>query len=95
MVDILLEEKGEHSVHYYCIATEHHRYDLSVIYTDRFFGKAMVVSLQSNNMVLLCSEDIENQCYWAEKLGINPIDVDECGTFLQMILHQKLFVNQY
>lgn len=95
MVDILLEEKGKHSVHYYCIATEHHRYDFSVIYTNYFFGKAMVVSLQSNNMVLLCSEDIEKQYYWVEKLGINSIDVDECGTFLQTILHQKLFVNQY
>jgi hypothetical protein len=95
MVEFLLEEKGTHSVHFYCIATEHHRYDLSVIYTNHFFGKAMVVSMQSNTMVLLSSEDIENELYWAEKLGINPIDIDECRTFLRMILQQKLFVNQY
>lgn len=95
MVDILIEEKGKHSVHYYCIATEHHRYDFSVIYTDHFFGKAMVVSIQSNTMELLCSEDIENEWIWAEKLGINPIDVDECRIFLKMILQQKLLVNQY
>ena len=95
MVDILFEEKGKHSVHYYCIATEHHRYDFSVIYTEHFLGETMVVSMQSNNMVLLCSEDIENESYWTGKLGIYPIDVDECRSFLQMILYQKLFVNQY
>jgi hypothetical protein len=95
MVDILIEEKGNYSVHYYCIATEHYRYDFSVIYTDQFFGKAMVVSIQSNTMVLLGSEDIENEWIWAEKLGINSIDVDECRVFLQMILQEKLLLNQY
>jgi Protein of unknown function (DUF3055) len=95
MVDILIEDKGKYSVHYYCIATEHHRYDFSVIYTDQFLGKAMVVSIQSNTMALLCSEDIENEWLWAEKLGIDPIDVDECRNFLQMILQQKLLLNQY
>ncbi|CAK6481293.1 DUF3055 family protein [Peribacillus simplex] len=95
MVDILFEESESQSVHYYCIATEHHRYDFSIIFTNNFFGKAMVVSIQSGTMVLMCNEDIENDCYWAEKLGIHPIDVDECRIFLQMILNQKLFVNQY
>jgi hypothetical protein len=43
-------------------------------------------------MVLLCSEDIENESYWAGKLGIYPIDVDECRSFLQMILYQKTLI---
>jgi hypothetical protein len=55
----------------------------------------MVVSIQSNTMVLLGSEDIENEWIWAEKLGINSIDVDECRVFLQMILQEKLLLNQY
>lgn len=95
MIDILLEEKENQSVHHYCVATDSHRYDFSVIYSNHFYGKAMVVSIQTEKMVLMCQEDIENDSYWANKLGIRGVDLHSCKSFFQMILNHKQFANQY
>lgn len=95
MIDILSEERENQLVHYYCIATDDHRYDLSVIYSNQFIGKAMVVSIQTGKMILMCQEDIENDQFWAEKLGIRAIDIGDCKTFLQMILMKKQYDDQY
>ncbi|MBU8879990.1 DUF3055 domain-containing protein [Bacillus sp. FJAT-29790] len=95
MVEILLEERETQSVNHYCVATDDHRYDFSVIYSNHFYGKAMVVSLQTGKMVLMCQDDIENDLYWAKKLGITGIDINACQSFFQMILNHKHFANQY
>ncbi|WP_257350298.1 DUF3055 domain-containing protein [Pseudalkalibacillus decolorationis] len=94
-MDILLEERERQSIHYYCIASDHHRYDLSIIYSEKFFGKAMVVSIQSGQMVLMCDEDIENDMCWAEKLGIELIDIRELKSFFHLILQNRQVANQY
>ncbi len=95
MIDILLEEKENQTVLHYCVATDTHRYDFSVIYSNQFFGKAMVISLQTEKMVLMCQDDIENDSFWANKLGINGMDINSCKSFFQMLLNQKHFANQY
>jgi hypothetical protein len=94
-LEILSEEREKRNIHYYCIAAGNHRYDLAVIYSSHFLGKAMVISIQSERMVLLCSEDIDNASYWAPKLGILPEDILELGKFLYSILGQKLITDQY
>lgn len=94
-MDILLEEREDQTVHYYCIATDYYRYDISIIYSNLFCGKAMVISIQTGKMVLMCKEDIENEEYWLGRLGINTIDVPVCRDFLLTVLDQKQFANQY
>lgn len=95
MVDILLEEKENQTVLHYCVATDTHRYDFSVIYSNYFFGKAMVISMQTEKMVLMCQEDIENDSFWVTKLGINDADISACKSFFQRLLNQQRFANQY
>jgi Protein of unknown function (DUF3055) len=95
MIDILSEQRENQLVHHYCLATDDHRYDLSVIYSNQFIGKAMVVSIQTGKMVLMCQEDIKSDKFWAEKLGIMAIDIGDCKKFLEMILINKHYVDQY
>lgn len=92
---ILSEEKETQNIHYYCIAAGSHRYDFAVIFSGKFLGKAMVISIQSGSMVLLCREDIKNPEHWAQKLGIVPEDVQELEHFFHFILDQQVFVDQY
>lgn len=94
-LDILLEEVEKQSVQYYCMTSENHRYDLVVIHSGKFFGKAMVVSIQNGIMVLLCHEDIGNDRYWAEKLGIEREDINELQNFFHLTLHKNPFTEQY
>ncbi|WP_028402812.1 SAV0927 family protein [Ectobacillus panaciterrae] len=93
--EILSEEREKQNIHYFCIAAGNHRYDLSVIYSSHFLGKAMVISIQSERMALLCSEDIEHSSYWAPKLGIVPEDIPKIEEFLHFLLDQKLVMDQY
>lgn len=94
-MEILLEEKSTQTMYYYCLCTDEYRYDLMVSYTDQFFGKTMVISLQTGKMVLMCLEDIDNEEVYAEKLGIKESDIESCKSFLRMVLNEKQFASQY
>ncbi|WP_393959494.1 SAV0927 family protein [Priestia megaterium] len=84
----MLEEKETPIVYYYCIATDDCRYDFSIIYSNMFCGKAMVIFIQTGNMALLCSDDMEDEEIQIEKLGIKIVDIIKCKTFLQLVLQQ-------
>ncbi|MEH7350455.1 MULTISPECIES: SAV0927 family protein [Gottfriedia] len=92
---IISEEKENQNIHYYCIAAGSHRYDFAVIFSGKFLGKAMVVSIQSGRMVLLCREDIDHPEHWDQKLGIAAEDIKEIESFFHSILDQKIFSDQY
>jgi hypothetical protein len=94
-LDIISERNEKQSIHYYCILSNDHRYDITIAYSGHFFGKAMVTSLQSGRMVLLCSEDISNDYYWAPKLDIQQEDIPEFQDFFWQVLRSDLYLEQY
>jgi hypothetical protein len=94
-LDILLEQKEQQLLHYFCLISNDHRYDLTIGYSDQFFGKAMVTSIQSGKMVLLCQEDTLSDDHWAERLGIEAEDIPEFQEFFCMVLQTRPFQEQY
>ncbi|NHM33553.1 SAV0927 family protein [Neobacillus terrae] len=76
-LDIISEMSAQQLMHYFCLISNNHRYDLTIGYSEHFFGKAMVTSIQTGNMVLLCQEDTFAVDHWAEKLGIQKEDIPE------------------
>ena len=94
-LDILLEQIEKQPIGYYCIVSNHHRYDIAVAYSQQFFGKAMVTSIQNGRMILLSQEDIEEEQYWAPKLGIEIEDVEDFQSFFHMILQSQMLAEQY
>lgn len=95
MVEVLLEERETQPIHYYCLAINAHRYDFTIIFSQQFYHKAMVVSIQTGNLVLMCQDDIENVEYWAQRLGVAEVDIEECKSFLRLVLNQKGVIDQY
>ncbi|WP_459500962.1 SAV0927 family protein [Bacillus sp. C1] len=94
-LDILLEQIEKQPIWYYCIVSNHHRYDIAVAYSQQFFGKAMVTSIQNGRMVLLSQEDIELKQYWAPKLEIEVEDIEDFQSFFQTILQSQMLAEQY
>jgi hypothetical protein len=94
-LDIISERQERQLLHYFCIISNNHRYDLTIGYSEQFFGKAMVTSLQSGNMVLLCQEDTDADHYWAAKLGIQQEDIPELQEFFGLVLQSQSFHEQY
>jgi hypothetical protein len=94
-LDIISEQKECQPFHYFCLISNNHRYDLTIGYSEQFFGKAMVTSIQSGNMVLLCQEDTYSDYYWAEKLGIEAEDIPDFQEFFAFVLQTQPFHEQY
>ncbi|KZN97724.1 MAG: DUF3055 domain-containing protein [Bacillaceae bacterium] len=94
-MDILLEERENQTIYFYCIASNDYRYDLAVIFSNQFFGKAMVMSLQTERFMLMCKEDIDKEEIWADKLGIHCTDTEQCKDFFRTILTNHHLAEQY
>ncbi|MEH7074892.1 SAV0927 family protein [Neobacillus drentensis] len=94
-LDILAEQKEQQLLHYFCLISNNHRYDLTIGYSEQFFGKAMVTSIQSGKMVLLCQEDTYLDNHWAERLGIEAEDIPEFQEFFSLVLQPRPFQEQY
>ncbi|MEH6908297.1 MULTISPECIES: SAV0927 family protein [Neobacillus] len=94
-LDILTEQKEQQLLHYFCLISNNHRYDLTIGYSEQFFGKAMVTSIQSGKMVLLCQEDTLSDHHWAERLGIEREDIPEFQEFFSLVLQTRPFQEQY
>jgi hypothetical protein len=94
-LEIISEMSEQQLLHYFCLISNNHRYDLTIGYTEHFFGKAMVTSIQTGRMVLLCQEDTYSADHWAEKLGIEKEDIPELQEFFSLILQTRPFEEQY
>lgn len=94
-LEIISEKKERQLLHYFCIISKNHRYDLTIGYSEHFFGKAMVTSIQSGNMVLLCQEDSYADYVWASKLGIQAEDIPDLQEFFGLILQTEPYQEQY
>lgn len=94
-LDIISEMSEKQLLNYYCLMSPNHRYDLTIGYTELFLGKAMVTSIQTGKMVLLCQEDTYATDHWAERLGIEEEDFSEFQEFLGLILQTRPFQEQY
>jgi|SRR5579875_1949007 len=94
-LDILSEQKEKQQLHYYCLTSHNHRYDLTIGYSEYFYGKAMVTSIQTGKMVLLCQDDIDLLHHWAEQLGIEQEDIPEFQEFFQLVLQSCPFYQGY
>lgn len=94
-LEIISEVSEQQLMNYYCLISNRRRYDLMVGYSEHFFGKTMVTSIQTGKMVLLCHEDIYTEDYWAEKLGIDVEDIPDFQQFFKMVLRSGAFPEQY
>lgn len=90
-MDILSEKTEQQLLQFFCLLSEHHCYDLMIGYTNQFYGKAVVTSIQSGKMVLLCQEDINNPEYWTEKLEIAKEDIKDFQEFFRKVLQIGTF----
>lgn len=94
-LEILSEQKERQLLHYFCLISNNHRYDLAIGYSEQFFGKAMVTSFQTGKMVLLCQDDAYEDHQWAGRLGIHQEDIFDFREFFGLVLQTRPFQEQY
>jgi hypothetical protein len=59
----LYDESEKAKIRFVGFVSEHGRYDFGIVYTNMFFGKPLVVCMQTGRSSLLSAEDAENLDY--------------------------------
>lgn len=65
---------------------ETNRFDLAITITDRFYGKALVLNLQSNRFAILGQDDLEEPGYLEEVYQLADEEADELRQFLSTVI---------
>jgi hypothetical protein len=94
--DKLYDENEKVKVRFVGFTTEHTRYDFGIVYTNMFFGKPLVVCMQTGRSALLDPKDLEDTEYLQAAFKINEekqaVDLIE---FFKVALPGMPFEPQY
>lgn len=83
MLDRLYDVTERTQVSFIGYASEASRYDFAIIYTDCFFGKPLVVCMQTGKSALLCENDLNNLEYLQQVYNISSREeAEEISHFL-------------
>ena len=70
-----------------------HRFDLAIISTDRFYGKKMVIDLQSGRCGTLSHEDLEEEGVLENIFRITEEQASELAQFLMLVLGSAYYTD--
>ncbi|WP_317628067.1 DUF3055 domain-containing protein [Paenibacillus darwinianus] len=77
MLESLYDVTERAEVHFVGCVTEQARFDFSIVYTSQFFGKPMVICMQSGKSTLLSAEDLYDTDYVQRLFQIGESEVAE------------------
>ncbi|WCK53122.1 DUF3055 domain-containing protein [Aneurinibacillus sp. Ricciae_BoGa-3] len=84
MFERLYDETETTKVRFAGFASETSRYDFGIVYTHQFFGKPLVICMQTGRSSLLCAEDAENLEILKNKFSISTLtEAEELSVFLK------------
>lgn len=86
--DFLSDSTEQTSTRYVCFIGEAslNRFDLAITTTNRFYGKKLVIDLQSGRSAIIGPDDLEEEGYLAHAFKITDAQADELASFLQLVV---------
>ncbi|WP_124727745.1 DUF3055 domain-containing protein [Staphylospora marina] len=82
--DRLYDESEKAKVRFVGFLSEHGRYDFGIVYTRMFFGKPLVVCMQTGRSSLLSLTDAENLEYLQKTFNLgSKEEAEEVSLFLK------------
>ncbi len=92
----LYDEHEDVTVRFVGFTTEETRYDFGLVYTNMFFGKPLVICMQTGRSTLLDPLDLENIDYLQKTLRIPDLkQAAELAEFFRDSLPACRFESQY
>ncbi|RFU63789.1 DUF3055 domain-containing protein [Peribacillus glennii] len=65
---------------------EQSRFDLAIIATDRFYGKKLVLDMQSNRFAIIGHDDLEEEGYIEHAFQLEEEEATELRSFLYEVV---------
>ncbi|WP_100404661.1 DUF3055 domain-containing protein [Bacillus solitudinis] len=96
MFDYLYQTTEDTKVHHVGFVTNDFRYDLALIYTNQFFGKTMILCIQSGTSALFDHSDLDDIDMVQSVFKLRtPQEAAEIANFLRYQISNLPFENQY
>lgn len=78
----LYDEKENTTTRYISFVGKTNRFDLAITTTDRFYGKLLVLNLQSNHFAIIGEDDLEEPGYLEHVYQLSNEEGEELRKFL-------------
>jgi hypothetical protein len=92
----LYDEYEKVKVRFVGFTTNDTRYDFGIVYTNMFFGKPLIVCMQTGRSTLLDSKDIDDLDYLKSVFSISSIEqAADLAEFFKESLPEIPFQSQY
>lgn len=82
----LYDETVETKTRFVSFMGENQRFDLAIIQSDRYYGKYLVLNLQSNRFAIIGEDDLKEPGYLEDIYQLNDEDAKELREFLYEIV---------
>jgi hypothetical protein len=79
----LYDEKEQTQTRFVSFMGESFRHDLVIITTDRFFGKKLVINIQTNRSAIIGEDDLKEEGYLEFAFNLNEEEAAELKRFLE------------
>lgn len=84
--EFLYDDTEETKSRFVSFVGKENRYDLVIIMSGRFYGKHLVLHLQSNNFAIIGHDDLEEEGYIEEAYSLSKAEAEELQSFLHTIV---------
>lgn len=85
-VHFLYDVVEDTNIRFVSFVTDHARFDLAIVRTDRFFGKTLVLDIQANKLAIIGQDDLDEPGYLEYAFGINENEANDLKDFLAHIV---------
>ncbi|MDQ0257635.1 hypothetical protein J2S74_005097 [Evansella vedderi] len=82
----LYDEVEETKTRYVSFMGENQRFDLMIMTTTRYYGKKIVLDIQSNRFAIIGQDDLDEPGYLEEAYNLNDEDGQELREFLNEVI---------
>lgn len=78
----LYDDTVETKTRFVSFMGENQRFDLAIIQSDRYYGKHLVLDIQSNRFAIIGEDDLKEPGYLEHAYQLNEEDAEELRDFL-------------
>ncbi len=82
----LYDETADTKTRFVSFMGTNHRFDLAIMQTDRYYGKSIVLDIQSGRFAIIGSDDLNEEGYLEHAYNLNEEDGEELREFLREVV---------
>ncbi len=84
--EFLYDDSETTNIRYVSFFTDHSRFDLAIVHSNRFFGKSLILDLQNGRCAIVGKDDLDEPGYLEYAFGLSESAAEELKDFLDQIV---------